>query len=127
MIARIALMAVALAAAAVLAADLRTAREVDAAVADAKPTPAAVRVAARQLGEIAAGTSDPAPLLRSAQLQLAVQDYRGALATALAAARREPENAQAWLLVGFAARGARDARAAAAEARRHIAQLVARP
>jgi hypothetical protein len=60
------------------------------------------------------------------ELQLSAQDYRGAQSTALAAARREPDNAEAWLLVGLAAGGSGD-RSAEAEARRRINRLVARP
>ena len=128
MIARAVVVVLALAAAAVLAADLRTAVRVEDAVAGAerRPTAATVRQATAELGRIAAGTADTAPLLRAAQLRLAVSDYRGALEPALAAARREPENAQAWLIVALAADGARD-RAAAAEARARIAALVAQP
>lgn len=128
MIARAVVVVLALAAATVLAADLRTTMRIEDAVAGAErsPTPTAVRHATAELSEIAAGTSDTAPLLRAAQLRLAVSDYRGALEPALMAARREPENAQAWLIAVLAADGAHD-RAAAAQARARIAALVARP
>ena len=125
MIARALVALAALAGAAVLAADLRTTREIDEAVARAG-VPARVEGSIATLRDVAAGTSDTAPLLRAVELQLSAQDYRAAQATALTAARREPENAEAWLLVGLAAGGTGD-RSTEAEARRRISRLVARP
>jgi cytochrome c-type biogenesis protein CcmH/NrfG len=125
MIARALVALAALAGAVVLAADLRTTREIDAAVARAA-VPARVDGSIATLRDVAAGTSDTAPLLRAVELRLSMQDYRAAQAAALTAARREPENAEAWLLFGLAAVGSGD-RAAEAEARRRINRLVARP
>ena len=125
MIARALLLLAALAGAVVLAADLRTTREIDGAV-DAATVPARLDASILTLRDVAAGTSDTAPLLGETQLLLSKRDYRSAQATALVAARREPENAQAWLLVGLAAGGSGD-RAAEAAARRRINGLVARP
>ena len=128
MIARAVLAVVALAAALVVAADLRTTHDVHRAVAEAgrDPSAATVKQAAAELRSVASRTSDTAPLLREAELELGVSDFRAALPAALTAARREPENARAWLLVGYGARGAHDDHAAA-EARDEIARLVAGP
>jgi hypothetical protein len=124
-IARAIVAAVALAAAVVLAADLHSARRVDAAVA-AAAAPGRLDAAIATLRDVARGTSDTAPLLNEVQLLLAKRDYRAAQATALAAARREPDNARAWLLVGLAAGGSGD-RAVERDARARIGALVARP
>lgn len=125
MIARALVALAALAGAAVLAADLRTTREIDAAVARAA-VPARVAGSIATLRDVAEGTSDTAPLLRAAEIQLSRQDYGGAQAAALTAARREPDNAEAWLLVGLAAGGSGD-RDTEAMARLFISRLVARP
>jgi cytochrome c-type biogenesis protein CcmH/NrfG len=124
-IARAVILLAALAGAAALTADLRTTREVDRAVA-AAAAPSRLDASIATLRDVGAGTSDTTPLFRQAQLLLGEHDYRGAQAAALTAARREPENAQAWLLVGFAAAGSGD-RAAEVDARRRINELVARP
>jgi hypothetical protein len=125
MIVRAIVVLAALAGAGALLSDLRTTREIDGAVA-AATAPARLDDSLARLADAAAGTSDTAPLLRRAELLISSSDYRGAQAVALRAARREPENAQAWLLVGLAAGGADDARAEA-DARRRINALVARP
>lgn len=123
MIARLAVAVAALALAVVLAADLRETRSVAHAVTAA---PQDLPASLATLRAAAGGTEDTAPLLRRAELLLSAQRYEEALADARAAARREPENAQAWLLAGLAAGGLGDA-AAEADARRRINALVARP
>jgi hypothetical protein len=124
-IARAIIVAVALAAVVVLAADLRIARRVDAAVA-AAAAPGRLDASIATLRDVARGTSDTAPLLSEVQLLLAKRDYRAAQTTALAAAQREPDNARAWLLVGLAAGGTGD-RAVERHARGRIGELVALP
>ena len=123
MIARLLVAAAAVAIAVALTADLRETRAVQGAVAAA---PGDLGASLATLREAAAGTDDTAPLLRRAELLLSAQRYDEALADARTAARREPEDAQAWLIVGLAAGGAGDA-AAEADARRRINALVARP
>jgi hypothetical protein len=124
-IARLVIVAVALAGVVVLAADLRTTRHVDGAVA-AATAPGRVDASIATLRDVARGTSDTAPLLSEVQLLLSTRDYRAAQMTALAAARREPDNARAWLLVGLAAGGTGD-QAVERRARSRIGELVARP
>jgi hypothetical protein len=124
-IVRVLLLVAALAGGIALASDLQATRRLDSAVAASK-APARIDGAIATLAELARSTSDTTPLLREVQLQLAARDYRGAQATALTAARREPDNAQAWLLVGLAAGGTGD-RAAERAARTRIGALVARP
>lgn len=111
-----------------LAGELRVARDVDRAVAlsNGRPTAADAREAAALLGAAAGRTADTTPLLRLAQLRLFVGRPDAALGPARQAARREPENAQAWLLVAQAASAAGDP-GRAAEARRAVAALVTRP
>jgi hypothetical protein len=82
--------------------------------------------AARLLRDAAARTADTTPLLRAGQLELFLQRPEQALGPARAAVAREPENAQAWLLVAQAAARSGDA-ALEARARRRLAELVARP
>ena len=125
MIARVLVAVAALAVAAVLAADLRDVRAVERAVAGA-PLPGRLDVSLAALRARAAHTADTAPLLREAEILLGVKRYGEALAAAQRAARREPDHAQAWLLVALAAKGAGDA-AAEREARAEINRLVARP
>ena len=125
MIARALVATLALALAAVLASDLRDTRTVARAVAEAGQ-PDRLDAALATLRERAEATGDTAPLLSETEILLAARRYDPALAAALRAARREPEHARAWLLVGLAAGGAGDA-AAERDARRAINALVARP
>jgi Flp pilus assembly protein TadD len=105
-----------------LAGDLRVARDIEDAVALGERgdprAPALLQRAAER-------TADTTPLLREAQLQLFARRPQDALAPAREAARREPENAQAWLLLSQAAERTGNT-ALAREARARISALVAR-
>ena len=125
MIARVVVVVAALAGIVLLAGELRTTRDIDRAVA-MSVQPGRADAALALLRGAAARTSDTTPLLREAQLQLLRRRPREAIGAARAAVRREPENAQGWLLLAQAAEGSGDARLAA-EARRRVAALVARP
>jgi Flp pilus assembly protein TadD len=127
MIARLALVAAAIAAALVLAGELRTARDVERAVdlIEAGRAPGRVDEALALLRGAAARTDDTTPLLRAAELQLFAGRPAAALSDAQRAARREPENARAWLLSAQAAARLGDESLEAA-ARRRLAELVAR-
>lgn len=125
MIARALVLVAVLAGLVLLVGELRVARDVDRAEALSSRIEAPDE-ALRLLRAAAARTADTTPLLREAQLQLLRERPREALGPAREAARREPENAQAWLLVAQAAAGVGDA-ALEAEARRRVAQLVATP
>jgi Flp pilus assembly protein TadD len=122
-IVRALLVAAAVAGFVLLAGDLRVARDVEHAVALAERgdsrAPALLQRAAER-------TADTTPLLREAQLQLFAERPQDALAPARTAARREPENAQAWLLLAQAAERTGDA-ALAERARARVSALVARP
>ncbi len=128
MIARLLVVAAAVAAIVVLAGQLRTARDVDraAALIEAGRAPDRVEEALALLREAAARTADTTPLVRAAELQLFAGDHREALAEAQAAARREPENARAWLVSAQAAAQLGDEPLEAA-ARRRLSELVASP
>jgi predicted Zn-dependent protease len=106
-----------------LAGDLRVARDIDRAVAlGERGDPRAAGL----LQRAARRTADTTPLLREAQLHLFARRPEEALAPAREAARREPENAQAWLLLAQAAERTGDA-ALTRRARARISALVARP
>ncbi len=105
-----------------LAGDLRVARDIERAEGLAARPAEGVAV----LQRAASRTADTTPLLREAQLRLFADHPREALAPAREAARREPENAQAWLLLAQAAERAGDAPLADA-ARARVSALVARP
>ncbi len=128
MIARLVVVAAAVAAIVVLAGQLRTARDVDRAVAliEAGRAPDRVDEALALLRGAAARTADTTPLVRAAELQLFAGNHSGALAEAQAAARREPENARAWLVTAQAAAQLGDEPLEAA-ARRRLSELVASP
>ena len=125
MIARVAVVVAALAAIVLLAGELRTARDVDRAEALSRAqgsVPGGARAPARRRGahrgHHAAAAPGAAPALR--------RPGGDAIGSARAAVRREPENAQGWLLLAQAAERAGDA-SLGAEARRRVAALVARP
>ena len=126
MIARLVVVAAAVAAIVVLAGQLRTARDVDraAALIQAGRAPDRVDDALSLLRGAAARTADTTPLVRAAELQLFAGNHREALAEAQAAARREPENARAWLVAAQAAAQLGDEPLEAA-ARRRLSELVA--
>lgn len=128
MIARLVVVAAAVAAIVVLTGQLRTARDVDRAAALIKAGRAPDRVddALSLLRGAAARTADTTPLVRAAELQLFAGNHREALAEAQAAARREPENARAWLVTAQAAAQLGDETLEAA-ARRRLSELVAAP
>lgn len=128
MIARLALVAAAAAAAAMLAGQLRTARDVERAtdLAGGRPSPARVDEALALLRGAAARTDDTTPLVRAAELQLFAGRPEAALGAARQATWREPANARAWLLTAQAAARLGD-EALEASARRRLAQLVAQP
>jgi Flp pilus assembly protein TadD len=122
-IVRLVIVAAAIAGFVLIAGDLRVARDIDRAVAlSERGDPRAASL----LQRAAEQTADTTPLLREAQLQLFEQRPQDALAPAREAARREPDNAQAWLLLAQAAERTGDA-ALAREARARISALVARP
>ena len=122
MIVRALLVAAAIAGFVLLAGDLRVARDIDRAVTlGERGDPRAAGL----LQRAADRTADTTPLLREAQLHLFAQRPQAALVPAREAARREPENAQAWLLLAQAAERAGDA-ALTREARARISALVAR-
>jgi predicted Zn-dependent protease len=121
MIARIALAAAAVAAFAILIGDLRVARDVDRAA-----TLADRQEAARLLRDAAEKTADTTPLLRLGQLEMFLKRPERALEPARTIVAREPENAQAWLLLAQAADGTGD-QALEERARRRVSELVARP
>ena len=120
MIVRIVLVAAAIAGLVVLRGDLGVARDVD------RATHSGPDVAAPLLLSAAARTADTAPLLQLGQLQLFLQQPERALGPAREIVAREPENAQAWLLLAQAAGRSGDA-ALEARARARVSQLVARP
>ena len=120
MIVRIVLVAAAIAGLVVLRGDLGVARDVDRAAAADAPE------AARLLRSAAARSDDTTPLLRLGQLELFQQRPERALGPAREIVAREPENAQAWLLLAQAAARSGDA-ALEARARARVSQLVARP
>ena len=124
-IARVAVVVAALAGIVLLAGELRTARDIDRAVA-VSVQPGRADEALALLRAAAARTPDTTPLLREAQLQLLRRRPGEAIGAAREAVRREPENAQGWLLLAQAAEGSGDA-GLAADARRRVAALVARP
>jgi predicted Zn-dependent protease len=128
MIARVVLIAAAVAAVVLLAGQLRTAREVDRAIAlvDRGSKPERVEEALVRLRRAAERTADTTPLLRAAEMQLFAGRIEGALSDAQEVARREPENARAWLVAVQASARLGDESVRAA-ARRRLAQLVARP
>ena len=128
MIGRLLVVAAAVAAIVVLAGQLRTARDVDraAALIQAGRAPDRVEEALALLRGAAARTADTTPLVRAAELQLFAGNHREALAEAQAAARREPENARAWLVTAQAAAQLGDEPLEAA-ARRRLSELVASP
>lgn len=119
MIARIALVALAVAAIALLAGRLWVARDIARAEAVGQSD---VPRAQRLLRDAAERTSDTTPLLREAQLMLFAKRPADAVAAARRATEEEPENAQAWLLLAQAAAGS-DARTEA-QARRRLRVLV---
>jgi predicted Zn-dependent protease len=121
-VARIALVVVAVAAVVLLADRLSVARDVARAEAIG---PADAPRAQRLLQDAAARTSDTTPLLREAQLMLFADRPRDAIAAARRATQEEPENAQAWLLLSQAAADG-DPRLAA-EAQRRLRALVRSP
>jgi predicted Zn-dependent protease len=121
MIARLALIAVAVVAVVLLAGRLSIARDVARAEAIG---PADADRAQRLLQDAAERTSDATPLLREAQLMLFAKRPDDAIAAARRATEAEPENAQAWLLLSQAAAG-RD-RQLAAEAQLQLRALVRR-
>ena len=125
MIARVLVVVAALAGIVLLAGELRTARDVDRAEALSRAQ-GSVPEALALLRTAEGRTADTTPLLRQAQLQLFVGRADDAVGAARAAVRREPENAQGWLLLAQAAERGGDA-PLAAEARRRVAELVARP
>jgi len=128
MIGRLLVVAAAVAAIVVLAGQLRTARDVDraAALIQAGRAPDRVEEALALLRGAAARTADTTPLVRAAELQLFAGNHSEALAEAQAAARREPENARAWLVTAQAAAQLGDEPLEAA-ARRRLSELVASP
>jgi predicted Zn-dependent protease len=117
---RIVLVVAAIAGLVVLRGDLGLARDV------ARATDSEPEVAASLLRSAAARTADTAPLLQLGQLQLFVKRPERALGPAREIVAREPENAQAWLLLAQAAARSGDA-ALEARARATIGQLVAQP
>jgi predicted Zn-dependent protease len=123
MIVRALLVAAALAGLVLLVGDLRVARDIEHAVALGERgdprAPALLHAAAER-------TDDTTPLLREAQLQLFRRRPQDALAPAREAARREPENAQAWLVLAQAAERSGD-EALGRAARARVSALVARP
>jgi len=119
MIVRGLIVAAAIAGFVLLAGDLRVARDI------ARSERGGADAVAR-LQRAATRTADTTPLLREAQLQLFLKRPEAAIAPARAATRREPENAQAWLLLAQAAERTGDA-ALADEARARVSALVARP
>jgi redox-sensitive bicupin YhaK (pirin superfamily) len=121
-IARLAVIACAVAAVVVLAGRLDVARDVGRAEALGTSD---VAQAQRLLRDAARRTSDTAPLLRESQLLLFAGPPREAVGPALRATREEPDNAQAWLALAQAATDADPA--LESTARRRIAELVARP
>jgi tetratricopeptide (TPR) repeat protein len=128
MIARLVVVAAAVAAIVVLAGQLRTARDVDRAaeLVEGGRAPARVDDALALLRGAADLTDDTTPLVRAAELQLFAGRHEAALAQARDAARREPDNARAWLVAAQAA-GRLGDEAAASAARRRLAELVATP
>jgi predicted Zn-dependent protease len=122
MIARVLVVVAAVAGVVVLAGDLRVARDVDRAEGMADRPAEAIAL----LQRAGARTDDTTPLLREAQLQLLRRQPADALAPAREVTRREPENAQAWLVLAQAAERTGDA-ALAREARARVSALVARP
>jgi Flp pilus assembly protein TadD len=122
-IVRALIVATAIAGIVLLAGDLRVARDIERAVTlSERGDPRAARL----LQGAARRTADTTPLLREAQLHLFARRPQDALAPAREAARREPDNAQAWLLLAQAAERTGDA-AAIRAARARISALVARP
>jgi predicted Zn-dependent protease len=119
MIVRAVIVAAAIAGFVLLAGDLRVARDIE------QGERADVGAVAR-LQRAAGRTADTTPLLREAQLQLFLKRPAAAIAPAREATRREPENAQAWLLLAQAAERTGDT-ALAGEARARVSALVARP
>lgn len=122
MIVRLVIVAAAVAGIVLLAGDLRVARDIEQVELSKRGDPAAVA----RLRRAAERTADTTPLLREAQLQLFAERPQEAIAPAREAARREPENAEAWLLLAQAAERTGDA-ALRREARARISALVARP
>jgi hypothetical protein len=94
-IARALVLVAAVAGLVLLAGDLRVARDVDRAAALADRPAEAVALLRRAGGR----TADTTPLLREAQLHLFLREPDAALGPAREAVRREPGNAQAWLVV----------------------------
>jgi len=128
MIARVLVVVGAVAGLVLLAGELRVARDIEraAALTRGELNAANTAQASRLLRGAAARTADTTPLLRAGQLELFLQRPERALGPARAAVAREPENAQAWLLVAQAAGRSGDA-ALETRARRRVAELVARP
>jgi predicted Zn-dependent protease len=122
MIVRLLIVAAAVAGAVLLAGDLRVARDIEQAERSQAGDPEAVA----RLRRAAERTADTTPLLREAQMQLFAERPQEALAPAREVTRREPENAQAWLVLAQAADRTGDA-ALAREARARITALVAVP
>jgi predicted Zn-dependent protease len=118
-VARVALVVLAVVAVIVLAGRLSIARDVARAEAIG---PADADRAQALLDDAAGRTSDTTPLLREAQLMLFAKRPADAIAAARRATREEPDNAQAWLLLAQAA--AQDDPALAAAARRRLGELV---
>ena len=119
MIVRILIVAAAIAGFVLLAGDLRVAQDIAHAE---RGDPGAVA----RLERAASRTADTTPLLREAQLQLFTNRPEAAIAPAREVTRREPENAQAWLLLAQAAERTGDA-ALTRAARARVSALVARP
>ena len=128
MIARLVVVAAAVAAIVVLAGQLRTARDVDRAaeLVEGGRAPARVDDALALLRGAADRTDDTTPLVRAAELQLFAGRHEAALAHAREAARREPENARAWLVAAQALARLGD-NPNEQLARLRLAELVARP
>jgi Flp pilus assembly protein TadD len=120
MILRVALVIAAIAGLVVLSGDLGVARDVD------RATHSEPDVAAPLLRSAAARTADTAPLLQLGQLQLFLERPERALGPAREIVAREPENAQAWLLLAQAAARSGDA-ALEARARARVRELVRQP
>jgi predicted Zn-dependent protease len=119
MIARVALVVVAVVAVVVLTGRLSVAHDVDRAESIG---PSDADRARALLQDAAARTSDTTPLLREAQLMLFAKRPADAVAAARRATVEEPENARAWLLLSQAA--AQSDPALAAAARRRLGELV---
>ncbi len=128
---RVALVAAALGVAVWLASGLGPARDQARALALLESQPGAddpaLPRARRLLRDAAAATRSTAPELRLAQVELFNGNDEDAAGLAASIVRREPENADAWLLLAQASREGDPARAAAARARYGILSPPAPP